>query len=85
MIYWGVTINWGTDPAVCKDIITKPDEMVPLDAGYHHLEGKSDSRIKAPLISSSVSIIAEKSSLVIGTWQRILFCEFYGPGSRRFF
>ena len=81
----GVTINEGADPAVCRDILSKLNEMVPPDANYHHLEGNSDSHIKASLIGSSVSVIVEKGNLVMGTWQRIFFCEFDGPRSRKVF
>jgi secondary thiamine-phosphate synthase enzyme len=81
----GVTINEGADPAVCRDILSKLNELVPPDAGYHHLEGNSDSHIKASLVGSSVSVIVEKGTLVMGTWQKIFFCEFDGPRSRKVF
>ncbi|MDT8285063.1 MAG: secondary thiamine-phosphate synthase enzyme YjbQ [Thermovirgaceae bacterium] len=79
----GVTINEGADPAVCDDIITKLSETVPPDAGYRHMEGNADSHIKASIMGSSVSVIVEKGRLVLGTWQKIFFCEFDGPRSRR--
>ena len=67
----GVTINEGADPAVCYDIIKKLNELVPPDAGYRHMEGNSDSHIKASLIGSSVTVLVEKGQLVLGTWQKI--------------
>ncbi|MBW1667228.1 MAG: YjbQ family protein [Deltaproteobacteria bacterium] len=79
----GVTINEGADPAVCEDIIAKLKELVPPNAGYRHMEGNADSHIKASLIGNSVSVIVEKGRLVLGTWQKIFFCEFDGPRSRR--
>ena len=79
----GVTINEGADPSVCTDIITKLNEIVPPNAGYRHMEGNSDSHIKASLIGSSVTVIIEKGELVLGTWQKIFFCEFDGPRSRK--
>ena len=79
----GVTINEGADPAVCTDIMTKLNEIVPPDAGYRHMEGNSDSHIKASLIGSSVTVIIENRSLGLGTWQKIFFCEFDGPRSRK--
>ena len=79
----GITINEGADPAVCQDIIKKLNEMVPPNAGYRHMEGNADSHIKASLIGSSVSVIVENGRLVLGTWQKIFFCEFDGPRSRR--
>ena len=81
----GITINEGADPSVISDILTKFEKLVPPDAGYRHLEGNSDSHIKASLMGSSVSVIVEKGSLVLGTWQKIFFCEFDGPRTRKVF
>jgi secondary thiamine-phosphate synthase enzyme len=79
----GITINEGADPAVCQDILAKLKELVPPGVDYLHLEGNADSHIKASLIGSSVSVVVEKGRLVLGTWQKIFFCEFDGPRSRR--
>ena len=79
----GVTINEGADPDVCIDIVWKLNELAPPDDGYRHREGNSDSHIKASLVGSSVSVIIEKGRLVLGTWQKIFFCEFDGPRSRK--
>ena len=79
----GITINEGADPAVCHDILTKLNEMVPPDAGYRHMEGNSDSHIKASIMGSSVTVMVENGRLVLGTWQKIFFCEFDGPRSRK--
>ncbi|MFC1535060.1 secondary thiamine-phosphate synthase enzyme YjbQ, partial [Thermodesulfobacteriota bacterium] len=43
----GITINEGADPSVCRDILTKLNELVPPNAGYRHMEGNADSHIKA--------------------------------------
>jgi secondary thiamine-phosphate synthase enzyme len=79
----GVTINEGADPAVCRDIMGKLNDLIPQGAGYRHTEGNADSHIKASLTGSSVSVIVEGGRLVLGTWQKIFFCEFDGPRSRK--
>jgi secondary thiamine-phosphate synthase enzyme len=79
----GITINEGADPAVCRDMVAKLNELVPRDAGYRHTEGNADSHIKASLVGSSVSVIVENGRLLLGTWQKIFFCEFDGPRSRK--
>jgi secondary thiamine-phosphate synthase enzyme len=79
----GITINEGADPAVCSDIIRKLNDLVPAGDGYRHLEGNSDSHIKASLMGSSVTVLVENGALVLGTWQKIFFCEFDGPRSRK--
>lgn len=78
-----ITINEGADPAVCQDIMKRLGELAPRDAGYRHREGNSDGHIKASIIGISVSVIVENGQLVLGTWQKIFFCEFDGPRSRR--
>ncbi|RLC21052.1 MAG: YjbQ family protein [Deltaproteobacteria bacterium] len=79
----GITVNEGADPAVCTDILRKLNELVPPGDRYRHLEGNADSHIKASLMGSSVNIIVEDGRLVLGTWQKIFFCEFDGPRSRK--
>lgn len=79
----GVTINEGADPSVCRDIVEKLTELVPPNAGYRHMEGNADSHIKASLMGSSVSVMVENGRLLLGTWQKIFFCEFDGPRSRK--
>ncbi len=79
----GITINEGADPAVCQDIITKLNELVPPNAGYRHMEGNSDSHIKASMIGSSITVLIKNDRLVLGTWQKVFFCEFDGPRSRK--
>jgi len=79
----GMTINEGADPAVCQDIIKKLTDLVPPNAGYRHMEGNSDSHIKTSLIGNSVTVLVENGRLVLGTWQKIFFCEFDGPRNRK--
>jgi len=81
----GITVNEGADPAVCHDILTQLNTLVPAGEAYRHLEGNSDSHIKASLMGSSVVIPFEKGRLMLGTWQKIFFCEFDGPRSRKVF
>ena len=81
----GITINEGADPAVISDILKKLNQLVPPDDGYRHMEGNSDSHIKASIMGSSVTVLVEGGRLVLGTWQKIFYCEFDGPRSRKFF
>ena len=41
-----VTINENADPDVIRDIITKLNEIVPLNGNYRHTEGKFCSAYK---------------------------------------
>jgi secondary thiamine-phosphate synthase enzyme len=59
--------------------------LIPLDWGFSHMEGNSDAHIKASVIGPSETVIVDGGKLVLGTWQRIFFCEFDGPRKREFF
>lgn len=78
----GITINEHADPDVVNDIISELGKLVPQSRHYKHTEGNADAHIKSSLIGSSVSIIIENSSLKLGTWQGVFFCEFDGPRTR---
>ena len=78
----GIMINENADPDVCIDIDRRLSSLIPEKSGYRHFEGNSDSHIKSALISVSQSVIIEESSLLLGRWQSIFFCEFDGPRKR---
>lgn len=77
-----ITINEGADPDVCADIVEGLSKIVPERSGWRHCEGNADSHVKTSLISPSISLIIEDGDIVLGTWQKIFFCEFDGPRSR---
>jgi len=79
----GLTINEGADPAVQSDLTGVFRRIVPKDYPYRHMEGNSPSHMMATLTGSSVTVFIESGRLVLGTWQRIFFCEFDGPRNRK--
>ncbi len=79
----GLTINEGADPAVQDDIVAVLKKVIPHDYLYKHMEGNSPAHIMASLMGSSVIVFVENGRLVLGTWQKIFFCEFDGPRSRK--
>lgn len=79
----GITINEGADPAVQHDLIGVLRRMVPLDYPYQHMEGNSPSHMMTTMTGSSATVFIESGRLQLGTWQRIFFCEFDGPRSRK--
>ncbi len=79
----GVTINESADPSVKRDIMMVLNQVIPWEADYRHLEGNSPAHVKASLIGASETLIIRNSTLVLGTWQGIFFCEFDGPRSRK--
>jgi secondary thiamine-phosphate synthase enzyme len=81
----GLTINEGADPAVQDDIIGVFKQVIPSNYPYKHMEGNSPAHIMASLMGSSVTVFVENGRLVLGTWQKIFFCEFDGPRARKVF
>jgi secondary thiamine-phosphate synthase enzyme len=80
-----ITINENADPDVKHDMLRKLDELIPKrEPYYRHAEGNSDSHVKTSLVGSSVTVLIENGSLLLGQWQGIQFCEFDGPRSREF-
>jgi len=78
-----VTINENADPDVPRDILAQMDKTIPLRGDYLHGEGNSAAHIKASLFGASETVIVEKGSLVLGTWQSLFLCEFDGPRTRQ--
>ena len=79
----GLTINEGADPDVQADILAALKKIVPMNHPYQHLEGNSPAHVMASLVGSSVTVFIENGQLQLGTWQKIFFCEFDGPRSRK--
>lgn len=79
----GLTINENADQCVQNDISSYLAKLIPKSEDYSHLEGNSDSHIKASIFGSSLKVIIEGGRLVLGTWQGIYFCEFDGPRNRK--
>ena len=78
-----ITINEGADPAVKADILMVLNQMVPWKANYKHMEGNSPAHVKTSLMGAAETVLVSGARLVLGTWQRIFFCEFDGPRSRK--
>jgi len=78
-----VTINEGADPDVVRDITVNMNKLVPHRGDYHHAEGNSDAHIKSSMFGCDQLVIVEGGAVRLGTWQKIYFCEFDGPRTRK--
>jgi secondary thiamine-phosphate synthase enzyme len=78
-----VTINENADPAVIRDMLAELNKIIPLQDGYGHSEGNSAAHIKSSLTGCSQTVLIEKGTLQLGTWQSLFFCEFDGPRKRK--
>ena len=81
----GITVNENADPDVVRDILLGLSKAFPDRAEFCHVEGNSAAHLKASCVGSSVTVIIEGGSPVLGRWQGIYFCEFDGPRDRKFF
>lgn len=79
----GLTVNEGADPAVARDIENWLAAAAPPGRHYLHLEGNADSHIKTALVGPGLTLVVSGGRLQLGRWQRVFFCEFDGPRTRR--
>jgi secondary thiamine-phosphate synthase enzyme len=78
-----ITINENADPDVVHDLLFWYNRTVPHEQpGFRHVEGNSDSHIKATMVGPSVTLLVEAGAPVLGRWQGVFFCEFDGPRTR---
>ncbi|HNX39674.1 MAG TPA: secondary thiamine-phosphate synthase enzyme YjbQ [Methanothrix sp.] len=82
----GLIVN-EADDALIYDLLSLLERLVPKGAGYRHDrgEGNAHAHLRAVILGNSVVIPIEKSSLVLGAWQKILFLEMDGPRRRKIF
>jgi secondary thiamine-phosphate synthase enzyme len=77
--------------ALLDDLLALLRRLVPEDGPYRHNDPEvSDcnrsnawGHLASVLLSHTVQIPIEQGRLVLGTWQRILFCELDGPQTRK--
>lgn len=71
------------DPGTDADILDAFERIIPKLAYRHpHDPDHVPDHILSALIGTSVALLAEKSSLVLGTWQRVILVELDGPRQR---
>lgn len=80
-----ITINENADPDVKRDILKGLAHLKLESVEFDHAEGNSPAHLKSSIIGCSETVFIENSSLCLGTWQGIFFCEFDGPRNRNVF
>ncbi len=78
-----IIINEGADPDVMGDLLKHLESLVPHNNSYRHIEGNSDSHIKASIIGNSRMVAFENKKLLLGRWEAVYFLEFDGPRNRK--
>ena len=71
------------DPGTDADMLDAFEQIIPrLNYRHPHDPGHVPDHILSALIGTSVGLIVEKGSLVLGTWQRAILVELDGPRQR---
>jgi secondary thiamine-phosphate synthase enzyme len=67
------------EPGLQKDLPTVLDRLIPPGRGYGHEQawhdGNAHSHLQATLLGPSLAVPIENGSLVLGTWQQVIFLE----------
>jgi secondary thiamine-phosphate synthase enzyme len=77
-----LTVNEGADPDVERDVLARLRTLAPREGAYRHAEGNSDAHVKTSLLGPSLLVLVQDGELLLGTWQKVFFCEFDGPRRR---
>lgn len=72
------------DPGTDQDILDVCRKIIPnLKFRHPHDPSHAPDHILSAIIGTGLSIPYEEKSLLLGTWQRIVFIEFNGPQRRK--
>jgi secondary thiamine-phosphate synthase enzyme len=68
------------ESGLLKDLEEMMELFAPKGRGYHHDarwgDGNGHSHLRASLLGPSLSVPVRNSTLVLGTWQQIVFIDF---------
>jgi secondary thiamine-phosphate synthase enzyme len=71
------------DPGTDADMLDALERIIPkLKYRHPHDPEHVPDHILSALIGTSVGLLAEKGSLILGTWQRVILVELDGPRQR---
>ena len=78
----GVIIN-EFEPHLERDFYTVFERMLPnVQFDHDSIDDNASAHLLSALVGCGVSVPVKDGALTLGTWQRILLCEFDGPRER---
>ena len=79
----GLIIN-EYEPNIAEDYVGFFEKLVPKARWKHNIiDDNAEAHLKSGLVGPSATVPVSDGRLVLGTWQRLLLCEFDGPRDRR--
>ena len=80
----GIIVN-EYEPNLEQDFMEFFSKLAPKSKEWKHnkIDDNAEAHLKSALASPSATVPVADGKLVLGTWQRILLCEFDGPRQRR--
>ena len=79
----GLIIN-EYEPNIEQDYLTFFKKLIRGENYKHNkIDNNAEAHLMSALIGSSKQFIIKNNSLVLGTWQKILLCDFDGPRNRK--
>ncbi len=79
----GLIIN-EYEPNIAADYVGFFEKLVPKGNWQHNvIDDNAEAHLKSGLVGPSATVPVADGKLVLGTWQRILLCDFDGPRDRR--
>jgi secondary thiamine-phosphate synthase enzyme len=71
------------DPGTDLDMLDAFEKIVPkLNYRHPHDPSHTPDHILSTLIGTSVTLLVENGSFILGTWQRLILVELDGPRTR---
>ncbi len=72
------------EPNIAKDYIALFRNILPkLDYAHNRIDDNAEAHLLSSMFGSSKVFLVKNGRLVLGTWQRVILCEFDGPRTRR--
>ena len=76
----GALTTLAHEPGVCRDFLELFDFIAPESRDYHHnrrgVDTNGHSHVRAGLLGAFVTLPFEKTELLLGRWQQIVFVDF---------
>lgn len=74
------------DSTIHRDLVRTLEKLIPLKAKYEHdYEGNvnATAHLKSNMLGSFLTVPLKDSKLILGTWQRLFFIEFFEARNRK--